>query len=92
MLLGEIVPHDGSCLVTDLLELRNHRIYPALVTFSCLFENGEDLGVFGIVGAIPWGECQLDGCKFMAFTHLGWAIPSHAWSVAVLPTNSKTPA
>lgn len=56
VLLGKVVPHDGRRLVTDLFELRDHRIHLALVTFSRLFEHQLDVGVLGIVGAIPGGE------------------------------------
>jgi len=53
VLLGEIVPHDGRCLFTNLFKLRNHRIHLALVTFPCLFESSGNVSVLGILGTIP---------------------------------------
>lgn len=56
VLLGEKVPHDGRCLVTDLFELCNHRIHPALVSLSRLSENSGNVVVFEVIGTITWGE------------------------------------
>lgn len=92
VLFGKVVSHDGRRLVANVFELRHHRLHPALVAFSRLFEKSENIDVLGVVGTIPWVNVSAFSRRIYQVTRLGWAIPSQVWSGTVLSTNSKTPA
>lgn len=90
MLLSEIVPHDGRCLVTNLFELRNHRIHLALVTFPSLFENGGNVKVLGILGTIPREKKSVNLIKMDGSRLLAWDGPFLA-IFGVEPCCQQTP-